>query len=109
MTAKIKSSFITAKLCTILLASTMNPLPPLRARAASDLALAMALADVEIAFFAMWWDEQTNTTKAVFRQLVAQGQLDFTNGGWCMPDEGAPSYQVRKTPRRPRSWANFSL
>eukprot|EP01047_Picozoa_sp_COSAG01_P038826 COSAG01_NODE_3170_length_6472_cov_2.238820_5_plen_441_part_00 len=48
---------------------------------------------VEIAFFAKWWEEQTNVTKDVFRQLVAAGQLDFSNGGWCMPDEGAPSYQ----------------
>jgi lysosomal alpha-mannosidase len=48
---------------------------------------------VEIAFFAKWWDEQNNATKATFRRLVAEGQLDFTNGGWCMPDEGAPSYQ----------------
>ena len=48
---------------------------------------------VEIAFFAKWWDEQNNATKDQFRRLVAEGQLDFTNGGWCMPDEGAPSYQ----------------
>lgn len=48
---------------------------------------------VEIAFFALWWEEQDEPTKAVFRRLVAEGQLDFTNGGWCMPDEGSPSYQ----------------
>ena len=33
---------------------------------------------VEIAFFAKWWDEQNNSTKAAFRRLVAEGQLDFT-------------------------------
>ena len=38
--------------------------------------------DVEIAFFAIWWEEQTEATKTVFRRLVAEGQLDFTNGGW---------------------------
>ena len=48
---------------------------------------------VEIAFFAMWWEEQTNATRAEVRRLVAEGQLDFSNGGWCMPDEGGPTYQ----------------
>jgi len=46
---------------------------------------------VEIAFFAIWWDEQTDDSKVTFRRLVAEGQIDFTNGGWCMPDEGGPS------------------
>ena len=44
---------------------------------------------MEIAFFAMWWDEQQDSTKETVRRLVAEGQLDFSNGGWCMPDEGA--------------------
>lgn len=42
---------------------------------------------VEIAFFSMWWWQQTETMKANVRQLVKEGRLEFINGGWCMSDE----------------------
>ncbi len=47
---------------------------------------------VEVAFFAIWWAEQTELTKEATRRLVAEGQFEFANGGWCMPDEGATNY-----------------
>ena len=33
---------------------------------------------VEIKFFAMWWELQTEDTKTIVRKLVADGQLDFS-------------------------------
>ena len=47
---------------------------------------------VEIAFFARWWYEQTPEKQAGVKKLVANGQLEFINGGWCMHDEAAPHY-----------------
>ena len=47
---------------------------------------------VESAFFSMWWEEQTDDTKSLVKQLVANGQLSFVNGGWCMHDEAATHY-----------------
>lgn len=46
---------------------------------------------VEQAFFQRWWAEQTPATQTVTKQLVASGQLEFINGGWCMHDEANPS------------------
>lgn len=47
---------------------------------------------VETAFFARWWWEQPQRTRAVVRRLVADGQLTFANGGWCMSDEATPFF-----------------
>jgi alpha-mannosidase len=47
---------------------------------------------VEIAFFARWWDEQPESRREQARQLVAEGRLEFVNGGWCMHDEASPHY-----------------
>lgn len=33
------------------------------------------------AFFLMWWAEQSDAEKAIVKQLVKNGQLDFVNGG----------------------------
>ena len=37
---------------------------------------------VRQAFFTRWWAEQTERTQALVQRLVADGQLDFVNGGW---------------------------
>ena len=42
---------------------------------------------VEQAFFQRFWNEQSDARKAVIRRLVADRQLEFVNGGWCMHDE----------------------
>ena len=33
---------------------------------------------VEMAFFSMWWEQQTEKTRYQVQQLVEQKQLDFT-------------------------------
>jgi alpha-mannosidase len=47
---------------------------------------------VEVGFFARWWDQQPERKKEMTRKLVANGQLEFINGGWCMHDEASPDY-----------------
>jgi alpha-mannosidase len=47
----------------------------------------------EIYFFQKWWNEQNATTKDQVRALVANGQLEFINGGWASSDEACPSYE----------------
>jgi lysosomal alpha-mannosidase len=47
---------------------------------------------VEIYFFHRWWSEQNEDTKNEVKKLVNSGQLVFTNGGWCVNDEGAAHY-----------------
>jgi lysosomal alpha-mannosidase len=40
----------------------------------------------------MWWDEQTNETRANYEQMVKEGRLEFIGGGWSMNDEAAAHY-----------------
>ncbi|XP_048377727.1 lysosomal alpha-mannosidase isoform X2 [Stegostoma tigrinum] len=47
---------------------------------------------VEVAFFYRWWRQQTDRMKAVVKQLVDEGRLEFVNGGWCMNDEATTHY-----------------
>jgi lysosomal alpha-mannosidase len=47
---------------------------------------------VEIAFFARWWQRQTDAKKAIVRRLVENRQFEFINGGASMNDEGATHY-----------------
>jgi alpha-mannosidase len=47
---------------------------------------------VEQAFFQRYYSEQDDEGKAVIKGLVASGQLQFVNGGYCMHDEANPSY-----------------
>ena len=47
---------------------------------------------VETAFFSRWWEEQTTEKQDRVKKLVENGQLEFTNGGWCMHDEAAAHY-----------------
>jgi hypothetical protein len=47
---------------------------------------------VETGFFARWWDEQPDERRNVTKALVANGQLEFINGAWCMHDEASPFY-----------------
>lgn len=47
---------------------------------------------VETGFFARWWDQQPPRVKNLTKALVANGQLEFINGGWCMHDEASPLY-----------------
>ena len=47
---------------------------------------------VEQAFFQRWWREQNDEVKSQVRALVANKQLEFINGGWCMHDEAGTHY-----------------
>ncbi|XP_007421015.1 lysosomal alpha-mannosidase isoform X1 [Python bivittatus] len=49
---------------------------------------------VEVAFFARWWGLQTEAMRQAVRQLVAEGRLEFVNGGWCMNDEASVHYNA---------------
>jgi len=49
---------------------------------------------VEVGFFARWWQEQPERKKDQMRKVVARGQLEFINGGWCMHDEASPDYSA---------------
>ena len=46
----------------------------------------------EQAFFQRWYAEQTPATQKAVQGLVASGQLEFINGGWCMHDEATALY-----------------
>ena len=47
---------------------------------------------VETAFFWRWWNEQNIATQDRVKELVSNGQLVLTGGGWCMNDEAAAHY-----------------
>eukprot|EP00980_Cylindrotheca_fusiformis_P014279 scaffold3791_cov137-Cylindrotheca_fusiformis.AAC.6 len=47
---------------------------------------------VESKFFSMWWARQNDAVRDAVRYLVANKQLSFTNGGWCMHDEAATHF-----------------
>jgi alpha-mannosidase len=49
--------------------------------------------EVEMKFFSMWWDLQSDTMKDRTRKLVENGQLELINGGWSMHDEACPIYE----------------
>ncbi len=46
----------------------------------------------EISFFSRWWYEQNAKTKAQVKQMIANGQITFVNGGWVMHDEAGAHY-----------------
>lgn len=48
---------------------------------------------VEMKFFTMWWDEQTEAMKQDVRTLVSEGRLEIINAGWSMHDEACPHYE----------------
>lgn len=47
---------------------------------------------VEMAYFWHWWNQQTNATQMLVKQLVNEGRLEFISGGWCMNDEATTHY-----------------
>ncbi|EDV58294.1 lysosomal alpha-mannosidase [Drosophila erecta] len=49
---------------------------------------------VETAFFAKWWNVQSETTKRAVTKLVNEGRFEFTGGAWSMNDEAAVNYQA---------------
>ncbi|KRT80852.1 glycoside hydrolase, partial [Oryctes borbonicus] len=47
---------------------------------------------VETAFFWQWWQDQSEQTKEITKQLVDSGRLEIINGAWSMNDEAAAHY-----------------
>jgi alpha-mannosidase len=47
---------------------------------------------VEVKFFSMWWEEQNDAVKDTVLFLIANQQLNFANGGWCMHDEATTHF-----------------
>ena len=48
---------------------------------------------VEMKFFSMWYNEQTEETRRQVRRLVKEGRLEFVNAGWSMHDEACPHFE----------------
>src|SRR4051812_3117889 len=59
----------------------------LHCRRDTDCSSPSSAAQVEQAFFQMWWARQPESIRDQVRGLVKNGQLEFINGGWCMHDE----------------------
>ncbi|XP_060071726.1 lysosomal alpha-mannosidase-like [Ylistrum balloti] len=49
---------------------------------------------VEVAFFARWWRQQSDSMRHTVKGLVNRGQLEFILGGWCMNDEASTHYNA---------------
>ncbi|CDW84390.1 glycosyl hydrolases family 38 protein [Stylonychia lemnae] len=47
-------------------------------------------------YFKRWWENQNDTVKSQFKQLVIEGRWEFVNGGWVASDEACPSIRVPK-------------
>ena len=47
---------------------------------------------VETAFFWRYWVQQDDETKAMIKQMVNEGRLEFIGGGWSMHDEATVHY-----------------
>ncbi|KAJ8939538.1 hypothetical protein NQ314_011105 [Rhamnusium bicolor] len=48
---------------------------------------------VETAYFHKWWELQNDYVKNSVKQLIDEGRLVITNGGWSMNDEATSHYQ----------------
>lgn len=47
----------------------------------------------ELAFFNIWWVNQTLVNQNLFKGLISRGQIEFVGGGWCMNDEATTYYE----------------
>ena len=48
---------------------------------------------VEMKFFSMWWENQSEHLKGEVRRLVKEGRLELLNAGWSMQDEACVYYE----------------
>lgn len=46
----------------------------------------------ESAYFSRWWNEQSDETQRMVRDMVTSGRLQFVGGGWVQNDEAVPHY-----------------
>ena len=45
---------------------------------------------VEMGFFSMWYNQQSNEMKNIVKTLIQKKQLEIVNGGWSSHDEATP-------------------
>ncbi len=43
-------------------------------------------------FFSRWWEDQSDHVRDAVKKLVADGQLEFVNGGFVQHDEAAAHF-----------------
>lgn len=48
---------------------------------------------VEMKFFSMWYNEQTDDMKEKAKKIIKDGRLEFVNAGWSMHDEACPHFE----------------
>lgn len=48
---------------------------------------------VEMKFFTMWYEQQSDKTKAALKELIKEGRFEFVNAGWSMHDEACPHFE----------------
>lgn len=46
-----------------------------------------------MAFLYRWWRQASEKEKTKMKTLLANGQLQFINGGWCASDEATIYYE----------------
>ncbi|XP_052760009.1 alpha-mannosidase 2-like [Mya arenaria] len=46
----------------------------------------------EICFLQEWWEDQTAATRELLKQLVKEGRLEISPGGWVVADEASVPY-----------------
>lgn len=46
----------------------------------------------ETSFLKRWWKDADESSRAMFQEVVKEGRLDLTSGGWVMPDEANTHY-----------------
>jgi hypothetical protein len=46
-----------------------------------------------MAFLYRWWRQASKVEKRRMKALVANGQLQFVNAGWCASDEATIYYE----------------
>ena len=49
---------------------------------------------METGFFWKWWKEQSSFIQGIVHELVDEGRLEFTGGGWSMNDEATTHYSA---------------
>ena len=64
---------------------------PFLCQTLSSTCISMRFCDLQ-SFFTRWWDEQTEDNQETVKKLVADGRLNFLNGGWVQHDEAASHY-----------------
>ena len=61
---------------------------------ANDKTKQRKFSEVEMVYFATWYREQNDRVKNMVQTILANNQLEFNLGGWCMNDEGSPTFSA---------------